>query len=239
MVSHWWRRRDRERGWQPRLAINSVGTLATGIVAVVVGVSKFALGAWVVLVLIPALLWIMWNICRHYRLLARAAFPETPLDPNAVHVRMIVPVADLGIPARQALAYAEALAPPGRVVAVHVAEDDTSAERFRARWQEELCQTPLVIIESPYRSLISPLLRYIDATQETHPDDTVTVVLPEYVPRRWWGASPAQPDGAAARGRAAVSPQCGGRERAVPPARHRARGGPQPGARRPVTREGP
>ena len=109
------------------------------------------------------------DICYHYRLLAHAAVPETPLDPNAVYVRMIVPVADLGIPARQALAYAEALAPPGRTVAVHVAEDDASAERFRARWQEERCQTPLVIIESPYRSLISPRLRYIDATQRRIP----------------------------------------------------------------------
>ncbi len=90
------------------------------------------------------------------------------------------------MPARQAAAYAAAIAGRDHVVAVHVTDDEAAAERFREQWQQALPQIPLVVIESPYRSLISPLLAYIDAMHDTHPHDTVTVVLPEYVPSHWW-----------------------------------------------------
>jgi hypothetical protein len=139
-----------------------------------------------VLVLIPVLVWIMWHIQRHYRNLAQQSVPETPLDPNAINVRAIVPIANLGLPARQAIAYAQAIVPPERVVAVHVTDNDTGAQQFREAWQAEGRQVHMVIVESPFRSLVGPLLAYIDAVRETHPKDTITVILPEYVAQRWW-----------------------------------------------------
>src|SRR5205823_8362113 len=97
--------------------------------------------------------------------------PETPLDPLDVRLRAIVPIASLNVPARQTLAFARAMTSDDAVTAVHVTDDPASAERL-----EEACQassvgmTNLVVIESPYRSLAGPLLRYIDALHESHPD---------------------------------------------------------------------
>jgi hypothetical protein len=118
----------------------------------------------------------------------QAAKPETPVDPVEVRVRAIVPVADLSVPVRQAAAFAAAVAEPDHVVAVHVTDDEAAAERFQEEWRREMPQVPLVIVESPYRSLISPLLAYFDAVRETHPDDTLMVILPEYVGSHWWEA---------------------------------------------------
>ncbi|MSQ14341.1 MAG: APC family permease [Dehalococcoidia bacterium] len=186
LVRRWWLRRREERSWVARLAVNGVGAAATGGVAIVIGVSKFALGAWMVMVLIPILVGVMWAIHRHYLHLAEASTPETPLDPRSIHLRVVVPIANLGLPARQALAYAQAIAALEQIIAVHVAEDEERADKFRRSWQEFGMQAPLVIIESPFRSLTNPLIAYIDAVRDTHPSDTVTVILPEYVPRRWW-----------------------------------------------------
>lgn len=186
LVRRWWTRRREERSWTARLAVNGVGATATGVVAVVVGVSKFALGAWMVLAIIPILVGMMWAIRRHYDHMARSTTPETPTEPAAIHLRVIVPIANLAVPARQALAYAQAIVSLEHIVAVHVAEDAESADKFRKSWQESNLQVPLVIIESPFRSLTNPLLAYIDAVRDTHPGDTVTVILPEYVPRHWW-----------------------------------------------------
>ncbi len=98
---------------------------------------------------------------------------------------VLVPVSSLSRIARQALAFAEELS--RRVVAVHVATDTAQAEELRREWPEVAGELPLVIIESPYRLLLSPLLAYVDALRETHPDDTlVVVVLPEFVPSFWW-----------------------------------------------------
>jgi amino acid transporter len=187
LVRRWWQHRD-ERGWQARLAVNGAGAIATGVVAVVVGVSKFALGAWMVLVLIPALVWAMWQIRRHYVHLSAAGqgTPETPIAPGAIHVRAIVPIADLHLPARQAIAYALAIAEENHVVAVHVTDDEEKAEALRDAWRDTDYKGQLVVIDSPYRSLIGPLVAYIDATREAHPNDVITVILPEYVPAHWW-----------------------------------------------------
>jgi len=184
LVRRWWRLRP--PNWRLSLAVNATGAIATGAVALVIGVSKFALGAWMVLLLMPLLVGVMWGIHLHYRRMSQASQPETPLDPEAVHLRVVVPVANVELPARQALAYALAIAPPERVVAVHVTDDEASAQRFRQTWQERAFAAPLVIIESPFRSLTGPLLAYIDAVRETHPNDTLTVVFPEYVPGHWW-----------------------------------------------------
>jgi hypothetical protein len=156
-------------------------------VTVEVAVSKFTLGAWMVLVLIPILIGMMWAIRSHYLQLESYQRPETPLDPRDVRLRAIVPIASLNIPARQALAFARAMTGDDAVTAVHVTDDPDSAERLEEEWRGSTVRmTNLVVIESPYRSLAGPLLRYIDALHESHPDDTLVIVLPEYVPRHWW-----------------------------------------------------
>jgi amino acid transporter len=187
MVRHWWKLRDKDPGWRWRAAINGLGAVTTGIVAIEVAISKFALGAWMVLILVPILVGIMWSVRQHYQRLEGARRAETPVVPEEVVVHTVVPVAELGVPARQALAYARAVAADdAHVVAVHVTDDVASAEDLRRQWREWEPGVEMVIIESPFRSLAGPLLAYIDALKDSNPHDTITVVLPEYVPSRWW-----------------------------------------------------
>jgi hypothetical protein len=100
---------------------------------------------------------------------------------------VVVPIARLNVPARQALAFARAISGQGHVTAVHVTDNAEDAEQLRAEWEQwPHAGTELVVIESPFRSLTGPLTRYIDALADTHPEDTLVVVLPELVPGRWW-----------------------------------------------------
>jgi amino acid transporter len=187
LVKHWYELRHKEPGWRLRAAVNALGAMTTGIVTLEVAVSKFLLGAWMVLVLIPILIGMMWAIRRHYLRMDGAQRPETPLDPVDVRLRVIVPIADLNVPARQALAFARAMTGDEAVTGVHVTDDPAEAEQLNIAWQHSPMRSAnLVVIESPYRSLAGPLLRYIDALHEGHPDDTLVIVLPEYVPSHWW-----------------------------------------------------
>jgi amino acid transporter len=185
MVVHW--RRLRERGWQRSAVINGVGAVTTAIVTVVIAISKFAEGAWLVILLIPLLIGAFYAIHVHYVRLAGARRAETPLLPEEVVIRAVVPIADVGTPARQALAFARAVArDDAHVVAVHVTDDVANAEQLRRQWEEWEPGVQLVLIESPFRSLNGPLLAYLDAVKEQNPHDTLTVILPEYVPSSWW-----------------------------------------------------
>jgi hypothetical protein len=182
---HW--RRSRERGWERSAVINGIGAVATALVTLVIAVTKFAEGAWLVILLIPLLIGAFWGIHKHYQVLERARRAETPLRHEEVTIRAVVPVVDLGVPARQALAFARAMATDdAHVVAVHVSDDLASAEQLRRQWEEWEPGVELIIVESPFRSLAGPLLAYIDALKDTHPNDTITIVLPEYVPSHWW-----------------------------------------------------
>jgi hypothetical protein len=140
-----------------------------------------------VLLLIPILIGMMWAIRQHYRRLEATQLPETPLNPAQIRLRPIIPILSLNVPAKQALAFARAVTDDRSITAVHVTDNLEEAEQLRTEW----CQQPhgrmhLVVIESPYRSLLGPLLRYIDEVHQTHPQDTLMIVLPEYVPSHWW-----------------------------------------------------
>lgn len=182
MISRWLRLR--EPGWQRGLAINIVGAVSTGIVTIVVGISNFTKGAWIVIVLIPLLILAFKAINRHYARASAELAAETPLDPSEIEHTVIVPISDVNRVARQTLAYARSIS--DNVTAVHVTDDEAEIERIRRAWNELGTDIPLVIIESPYRAVVGPLLRYIDEIDRQRPDDTVTVVLPEFIARHWW-----------------------------------------------------
>jgi hypothetical protein len=213
MVAH--HRRLREPHWRRGLVINAVGTVATLVVLVVIVGSKFTHGAWMVVALIPLLVLLFRGIERHYRDVAdelvvtdaeRATKPT--LDPARIEHTVLIPVADANEPALAAAAYARSLtgqagqtgqmagaAPPAgapgaaRIVAVHVTDDPAAGERVRQRWERLAAGVPLVVIESPYRALVGPLLAYVDRFRRDCPADRVaivTVLLPEYIPAHWW-----------------------------------------------------
>jgi hypothetical protein len=186
MVVHWWRARATDRQWRIRAAINGVGAVTTAVVSVEVALAKFALGAWMVLVLIPILVLMMWSVFKHYRAVDDALTlerPDQPL-PEKLAPHVIVPISRLDRAALSALAFARAMS--ADVTAVHVTDDREAADLMRHRWRSRHEDIPLVIIESPYRSLIPPLLAYIDAKELQEPGRPVTVVLAEFVPRHLW-----------------------------------------------------
>lgn len=184
MLVRWWRRR--EQGWHMGLAINGLGTLTTAVVAVVVGVSNFFQGSWLVIVLVPLMMILLMAIHRHYRDLGAALeidhIPETK-EVSAKPI-VIVPIARLDRPALAAIAFANSIS--NDAVAVHVTNDPDQADELRERWPSWASSTALVVVESPYRALIGPLLAYMDALQEQAPERPIVVVLNEVVPRHWW-----------------------------------------------------
>jgi amino acid transporter len=186
MVRHWWRMRDAQPGWRWRAALNGLGATATALVAVVAGVSKFVLGAWMVLLLIPMLVLLMLAIHGHYRAVEKALavdWRRTPFEPRKPP-RVLVPVARLDRPALNAIAYARSIS--GDVTAIHVTDDADEAEAMKREWRLGQPDVDLVILESPYRALVAPLLTYIDAISTDDPAQPLTVVLPEFVPRHLW-----------------------------------------------------
>jgi hypothetical protein len=186
MVMRWWRRR--EPGWQRSIIFNGVGALATFLVLLVVATTKFLDGAWMVVVLLPLLILLFRSINAHYTEAAQELAAETPIDPEEISHQVIVPIASLNQVALQTLAYARSIArePADSVSAVHITDDPDAAETLRLQWEEWQCGVQLTIIESPYRSLVGPLLAYIDAMHAQYPDKTLTVILPEMVPAHWW-----------------------------------------------------
>jgi amino acid transporter len=185
MLVRWWRRR--ETGWRPGLAINGLGAVTTAIVALVVGTSNFFQGSWMVIVLVPALMALLMGIRRHYKtmahLLEATADARDDAEPDPI---VIVPLARLDRPARRALAFARTISP--HATGVHITNDPSSADKLRREWEElgGPKEMELVVVESPYRALIGPLLRYMDALQALDPDRPIVVVLADVVPRHWW-----------------------------------------------------
>jgi hypothetical protein len=167
---------------------NGVGALATFLVLLVVATTKFTDGAWMVVVLLPLEVLLFRGIHAHYTQAADEVAAETPIDPDEITHQVIVPIAALNRVALQTLAYARSIARGADdvVSAVHITDDPEAAERLREQWEEWQCGVQLTIIESPYRSLVGPLLAYIDAMHAQHPGKTLTVVLPEMVPAHWW-----------------------------------------------------
>ena len=190
MVRHWWRLRRFDRGWLRRLVINGSGAITTFIVALVIASTKFLEGAWIVVVLIPLLVLMFLGISHHYKHVEAERTTGVPIHPKDIRHRMIVPIAGVDRVSIQSLAYARSIT--RHVIAVHVAITAEDVESVRAdwqRWQGQLAEeeeTHLVIIESPYRSLSRPLLAYIDTVHELYPEETLTVILPEFVVAHWW-----------------------------------------------------
>jgi amino acid transporter len=185
MVKHWWRLRHEERGWKWRAGFNGVGAVCTGIVAIVVGVAKFALGAWIVLLIIPILIFLMLGIKKHYDYVARLT-NEQIRPVHRFRKVIIIPIAKLDAVTERTLAFARSIFAEGDdLTGVHVTMDVDGSE-LADRWEKEDRDIRLVCIESPYRALTRPLLAYIDAAAATDPDAVVTVVLPEFVPQHWY-----------------------------------------------------
>jgi amino acid transporter len=183
MVRHWLRRRG--PGWPARAVVNGAGAAATGVVAAIIGVTKFTRGAWIVVALMPCMIALFVAIRRHYDLVARQLSVDAVLPPARPRPHAVLVLAgDLHRGTLPALDYARALSPAARGVYVEVDPDQT--RRFEERWARYAGGLPVVILRSPYRSITGPLLEYLDRLRRETPDLLVTIILPEFVPARWW-----------------------------------------------------
>ncbi len=187
MIVHWWRVKGAR--WQLKACLNGIGALATGTTLVIVGVSKFAQGAWITVLVIPALVAMFLKIHGHYREVAeQLSMAGMASLPQSVSVpRVVIPISGVHRGIVDAVAYAKSIA--ADVTAVYVELEPGSGEEIRQRWRRRWPEVPLVIVPSPYRSIVGPLLDFLDETDRQHDDGQLaTVVLPEFVPARWWHA---------------------------------------------------
>jgi amino acid transporter len=183
MVRRWLRLR--EEGWWWRIWFNAVGATATGMVMLTLAVMKFTEGAWIVVVLIPTLVLVFLSIRRHYQnVAAQLSLEDFTLAPE-VTTSVLVLVGDLHRGVVRAVQYAQSLSPAAK--AVYVELDPERTHRLEERWSKWGMGVPLIVLTSPYRSLLGPLLEYIDHLQERGGENhVVTIVLPEFLPARWW-----------------------------------------------------
>jgi amino acid transporter len=184
MVRH--HQKERERGYKRNIVINGVGAVATLIVLLIVGGTKFTSGAWVPLVVIPLIVLMFKAIKRHYSTVARALSVEPGFKPRRMNHTVVVLVSGVHRGVLEAIAYARSLA-PSHLIAVHVSSDEEDQERIEKRWEEFGIDVPLEIVYSPYRELTRPVLRYIDELDARYENDIITVLLPEFVVSHWWG----------------------------------------------------
>ncbi len=184
MVRHWLRERD--AGWRRSAVINGVGAVATGIVTMIFAIAKFALGAWLIIVIIPILVGAMLFIHRQYerRRLEVHVRPESVIGTELRRQHVIIPVPEVTRDVVQAVKFARSMS--HEITAVHVTDDLERADEIRERFERQLPGIPFVIVESPYRQLVRPLVRYLEYTAGRIGDDILVVLLPEYVARHWW-----------------------------------------------------
>ena len=185
MVLHWWR----ERGprWQVKLLINGFGALATGLTLLIVGITKFIEGAWITILVIPLLVFVFLKIRSHYREI-REELSLHGLPPSLrplSGLRVVVPISGVHRGVIEAVRFAETVS--NDITAVYVEMEPDGGEDVREKWVRFWPDIPLVVIPSPYRSFLYPLLEYLDQTDAEHNDgQEATVVLPEFVPAHWW-----------------------------------------------------
>lgn len=190
MVRHWFK--ERTSGWVPSAFMNGIGALATLVVLGVIVITKFLGGAWVVVVAIPLLVSLFLAIRRHYQYvasrltledLAPRSYIPRPKAEVVTHPAVVV-VGQLNRGMLEALDYARSIA--DEVVAIHVNIGSTDQEKLQQRWEQLEGDIPLVILDSPYRSVVSPIVDFVSEYESQHPGVLSTVIIPAFVPRNWW-----------------------------------------------------
>lgn len=190
MVRRWFRLK--ERGWQASALMNGLGAIATLVVLGVIVSTKFLLGAWLVVVAIPLVVWLFLAIHRHYEYVAQRlsiqglpprSYVPRPKPTVVTHPAVVI-VGQLNRGTVEALDYARTIA--DEIVAVHVDLNSTDREKLQEKWRNLESDIPLEIIDSPYRSVIEPIVDFVAQFEEQHQGVFTTVIIPAFVTRNWW-----------------------------------------------------
>jgi hypothetical protein len=193
MVRHWWRLR--ETGWRISLAINGVGAAMTAVVAVIIATTKFTHGAWISISMMLLFMLVFTLIRRHYRWFEERIKPDerdlgsgvpvaVPVEPGGPRNHVLVPVDEINKITLGAVGMARALS--SLVTAVHLTDDRARAEEFRERWNEAVPDVPLLLIESPYRAFVAPMIAFVESLERSEPGRRISIVLPSFAARHWW-----------------------------------------------------
>jgi len=184
MVRRWFRLRS--HGWQRNAAINSLGGTATFVVLMIILTTRFLAGAWIVLVLIGFFTLTLLRIHRHYEGVAENLSLDNYGAPTRLrHPRVVMPIGGVHRGVIKALEFARSLSPD--VTAVYVETSPEEGEKLRQRWDRWGDGVRLQVLKSPYRSIVGPLIQYLDKLgEERQPGDVITIVLPQFVPEHWW-----------------------------------------------------
>jgi amino acid transporter len=187
MVIHWWRQRS--AGWGVKAAINGLGALVTATTLMIVTVSKFVQGAWITILVVPLVIAIFLQIRVHYQQTARqlSMTGSAPRRQSFATLRVVVPISDVNRGNIDAVDFARSIS--SHATGVYIELDPGAGDLVREKWLKLWPDVPLAIVPSPYRSIVGPLLDYLDsADAEAGDGQLAAVVLPELVPAKWWQA---------------------------------------------------
>ncbi len=193
MARHWWklgrpaqRQGERLPGWRWKLGINGLGSVVTAVVTLIFAITKFTDGAWIIVLLLPALVAVFYGIHRHYANLAHDLSLEHFGQPPPIkRQRVIMPISTVHQGTLQALDYALAISPD--VTVVHISIDPEQTDTLRQKWNWWGKGVRLVVIESPYRTFLEPFLDYIgELLGILQPNERLTIIVPQFVPRHGW-----------------------------------------------------
>ena len=184
MVVH--HRKERQAGWQRGVAINGVGSFATFVVLLIVAVTKFRSGAWVPIVVVPLIIALFSGIHRHYKRVSESLeISPQEVRPRPFNHTVVVLVGRVHKGVIQALAYARSLRPE-HLIALYISHEDDDAEAIERQWHDFGINVQLEIKHSRYRELTAPIIEYLDELDERWHNDTITVVVPEFVVGKWY-----------------------------------------------------
>lgn len=192
MARHWWMNRLKKRlqsadpGWRWKLAINSLGAVTTAIVTLIFALTKFVDGAWIIVLLLPAMVMSFYAVHRHYVSLAQdLSLEHYGQPPPSKRHRVIMPVSAIHQGTLEALDYALSLSRD--VTVVHISIDPDQTEKLRHKWSWWGKGVRLVVIESPYRTFLEPFLEYVNELRAAlQPSERLTIVVPQFIPKHWW-----------------------------------------------------
>ena len=184
MVVHWWKTRG--KGWKTSLLINGADAVLTSSILIIVIITKFMYGAWIIILLIPMIVPVFVFIHKHYNRVAeqlRLLSMQSP-PPQTIEHSILVPIDDVNYASLRAMSFARTICK--NITVLHISTDAARADKIRQKMQAYAPDLKLVIVESPLRAFMRPLLTYVDMHHRQHPRGFVTIVMPEFITAHWW-----------------------------------------------------
>jgi len=184
MVVHWWKTRG--KSWKTSIIINGADAILTTSILIIVIITKFMYGAWIIILLIPMIVPVFIFIHKHYGRVAeqlRVLSMQAP-PPQTIEHSVLMPIDDVNYASLRAMSFARTISKD--ITVIHIATDTKRAEKIQEKMQTYAPDLKLVIVESPLRAFMRPLLTYVDFHHRQHPRGFVTIVMPEFITAHWW-----------------------------------------------------